>query len=26
MHALVSVKADPNLHLENYDISLLAGE
>lgn len=26
MHALISVKADPNLHLENYDISLLAGE
>jgi ribonuclease G len=26
MHALVSVKADANLHLENYDISLLAGE
>ncbi len=23
MHALVSVKADPNLHLENYDIALL---
>ena len=26
MHALVSVKADPNLHLENYDIALLESE
>jgi ribonuclease G len=26
MHALISVKGDLNLHLENYDISLLDGE
>jgi ribonuclease G len=26
MHALVSVKADLNLHLENYDITLLDSE
>lgn len=26
MHAIVSVKADLNLHLEHYDISLLDGE
>ncbi len=26
MHALVSVKADSNLHLENYDIALLESE
>jgi ribonuclease G len=26
MHGLVSVKADPNLHLEHYDIALLESE
>ncbi len=26
MHALISVKSDPNLHLENYDIALLDSE